>query len=165
MSLIYVCDFATPLFPAWVLWKSITLCIHHDLGIILSMFLFFGCFPTFVCQLVAKLRLCIGVLQCTMLLVIFQAIPSSGCSEKQILVPRPFLGLGQSVVTRRTKRSHFILFCSTLECHTLIYQEVELSLTTYLMKWCSYISLSTYPLSYLCSRMLGARIDVAIGYP
>ena len=37
-----------------------------------------------------------------------------------------------------------------------------LSLMTYLMKWCSYTSLSTFPLSYSCSRTSGVRVDVAI---
>ena len=41
-------------------------------------------------------------------------------------------------------KSLFSLFRSTLECHTLLYQEVVPSLMTYLMKWCSYLSLSIY---------------------
>jgi hypothetical protein len=33
-----------------------------------------------------------------------------------------------------------LLLCSTLEYHTLLYQEVVPSLMTFLMKWCSYTS-------------------------
>jgi hypothetical protein len=37
-----------------------------------------------------------------------------------------------------------LLLCSTLEYHTLLYQEVVPSLMTFLMKWCSYTSLSPF---------------------
>jgi hypothetical protein len=43
-----------------------------------------------------------------------------------------------------------LLLCSTLEYHTPLYQEVVPSLMTFLMKWCSYISLLTLSLSCLC---------------
>jgi hypothetical protein len=37
-----------------------------------------------------------------------------------------------------------LLLCSTLEYHTLLYQEVMPSLMTFLMKWCSSTSLLTF---------------------
>jgi hypothetical protein len=43
-----------------------------------------------------------------------------------------------------------LLLCSTLEYHTLLYQEVVPSLMTFLMKWCSYTSLLTLSLSWSC---------------
>jgi hypothetical protein len=43
-----------------------------------------------------------------------------------------------------------LLLCSTLEYHTLLYQEVVLSLMTFLMKWCSYTSLLTLSPSWSC---------------
>jgi hypothetical protein len=43
-----------------------------------------------------------------------------------------------------------LLLCSTLEYHTLLYQEVVQSLMTFLMKWCSYTSLLTLSLSWSC---------------
>jgi hypothetical protein len=43
-----------------------------------------------------------------------------------------------------------LLLCSTLEYHTLLYQEVVPSLMTFLMKWCSYTSLLTLSPSWSC---------------
>jgi hypothetical protein len=43
-----------------------------------------------------------------------------------------------------------LLLCSTLEYHTLLYQEVVPSLMASLMKWCSYTPLLTLSLSWSC---------------
>ena len=59
----------------------------------------------------------------------------------------------------QTQRLVELLFCSTLECPTLLYQEVVLSLMTYLMKFLIHL-----PQSYSGSRMLGVHIDVVIKF-
>ena len=51
----------------------------------------------------------------------------------------------------------YILFCSTLEYHTLLHKEVMPSLVVILLKWCSYTSLVTLSPSCSCLGMLGCE--------
>ena len=93
-----------------------------------------------VCQLAAKLPLCIRVFWCCC-----ACGPSrhfiSGCQEKQTPVPRPFLGPGQSVVIFWIWG--LCTLCSVMSylrvSHSL-YQDVMLSFMISLVNWCSYTS-------------------------
>jgi hypothetical protein len=72
-SRLYVCDSTTP--PFQHLFKQdVNLCIHIW-GFVLSVFLILSYFPNLVCELAAKLYMCIGVFQCMLLLWYCHAIP------------------------------------------------------------------------------------------
>ena len=105
------------------------------------MFSFPSCIPTLVCQLVAKLQMCICVYLCILLLWSIKHV-ISGCQEKQTPVPRPLLGSSQSDVIPKSrgfvasvlfylKVSHSYILRGRAECHELINEVMLLSIPTH----------------------------------
>ena len=127
------------------------MCFCNVLGLLLSTF------PT--PELLSDLHLsvdsqvlsCNGVFWCMLPLWSVQTfhVGMSGENKLRYLV---HFSARSKYCNPQNKRLVLLLFYSTLECHTLSYPNVLLSLMTYLMKWCSYLP---YPST---SELLGLEI-------